>query len=756
MKKIILLSSALLFAGLAGVFSACTKGTGGGQKGDGFTLEFRVSEVTKNSAQISVYPSDVNTDYYWSVIDKQEYDEMGADAVKKRDIDRFVQTSTVNKMPLADVISQETSRGNANKTISDLYANTTFVVYGYSLAGDGSTGPISTYTFGTDQTGVLPEAALDIMATASSMTEIDLEVVPYDMEVLYAVDYMTDDEYKAYGGDDEGVLAYFWDYIDYSVAQYQSQGYSDADRVSVIKSGWKRGVYAYKRQYLIPDTKYWFYAVQLDENCEFVGLKAVPASTYARDFVDCTFTVTATNVTQQGAVISFIPSDKKQKYVAGVVTASSYQSIGGGTDESFMNAYVRQYSSVLADETVMGDRITGSNAPVLYGLIPGVEYMAFAFAYENGAWVSTLGKANFTTVGVIAEKDLTFDIEIAELTSTAVAGYFHVNDALVYCHFGAVPKSYVDAAGATTDEEIVKAGFNYTIQLWLDYMNRTDPDPDHDYTWNEVLDARKAINPSVEKRYTYYSTTMVPDTEYYFWAGSFDLTTTSPEATRLISQPFLKPFRTLQYQESSAVATPVLHPKYFRLYGSNADLADPVSLGGPADVGTDLVGFICESVTASNADKYYVGFFKGDYTDQTEYPNYFIASNAERSGNLNLCSDGKKRMVNLSYGKWTVVAVGVGADGKYGVPYRQLFDFTAEGCSPVSEFPSDVWHAAQRPSAAAPKWNGVALKYSEMTPSGNFNYMSNFETSNRPAAQNGAGMLRTLSPQNNFNGVFNR
>ena len=116
---------------------------------------------------------------------------------------------------------------------------------------------------------------------------------------------------------------------------------------------------------------------------------------------------------------------------------------------------------------------------------------------------------------------------------------------------------------------------------------------------------------------TYTETQLEPDTEYYIWAGSFS------EDGVLLSTPSTFYFKTDEWVASDVTVTP--YARYF--YGGDIR---PYYEG----VWVSVV----DSVKAAGTDHWLIGWFKGDYTNVEEYPDYFIAQNLYMSGRENLGS----------------------------------------------------------------------------------------------------------------------
>ena len=633
------------------------------------TLTFGAYDITASSAAIEVTPSDTEIPYYWSVMTADKYESFTTpEALKQEDMAYFESLAEESGKSVAEIISQKVSLGAVNETISNLTPETSYVVYGYALKNN-NTSDVSKSDFDTEPGGI-PQSRVDITINATRMSEIDVTITPESMDVLYYPDQISDDIYQQYGGNTQALVDYFEAKVDYYATGY------GITRLEQIESMWKRGIFQETYKYLDAESKFWTYVVELTTDGEVIGVDCKEATTTERRMVDMTFDIQISNLTQTSFDANVIPSDKNQKYYWDLYPKADYAR-GGGTDEGFMSSLVTRFGSLMERAADTGDA-----AYQFYGLSISGEYILVAFAFD-GTWISDLSMVEVTTVGSIAPEDLEIEIDIDMITSTRSATFFDVEDAYVPIHFHYMTKEFADQYA--TDQEKVQAGMDAYITMWY---NRYPGE----FTWEETVLLRRAYG---QYRYTYVESVLVPDTDYIMWAGAFD------ERGRLISKPFMKEFRTEQYVESNATVTPIYN-KYFRyLFG----VVDPVSQGGPVNNDPDVednVVNLYEGVEVANTNQWYISMFRGDYSDPAVHPNYWLASQLYNSqGSLNMCKNGPevRYLTRNPYDTWTLVAVGIGADGNYGVPYRRKVVITEDGCSPASEFPAGVLNAPAAPAS---------------------------------------------------------
>lgn len=659
MKIYVPLLTATLMSLLA---MGCTQGKDEKKRTLDLELTFEVSEVTETTAKIDITPSKGDIGYYWSVIPKRIYDEFGGlEALKSANMDDFRSLAEAGSVSVETIITQNTSLGGVSETVADLDPGTEYVVYGYAITSGGESGKVSQSNFATEE-GTVDEAHLKIALGEPGMTRVPVTYTPDNMDIAYFTDHITDEVYQTWGGTSQGLLNYFNYRLEDAAA---TQGITTKE---YLERTWRHGAFNKTYDYLEPETGYWFYAVELSLEGEVIGLRSASATTTERVMADVTFDLDVSNIGQTNVDIKIIPNDKDQPYYWDFFPKSDYDGIGGGTDESFMTGIVNRFGSEMEYIIDTGD----IELEDLYGFNPDTEYMLVVFAWDE-TWVSELYMEEFTTTGVIDPADTEIDIQIQEVTSTMMASFIFPNDRLVPIHFQVMTKEFADAYA--TDKEKVQAGFDQYIQVQMDRYPG-------EFTREEVIQMRRAW---AKDKYTFVEPILVPDTEYYIWAGAFSST------GQLLSKPFLVPFRTEVYEESAATVEFTIN-KYFRYRNA---IIDPVPPGETdPKLGEDIIYTLFEGIETSGTDKWYVGWFRGDRTDLTQYPNYYIATQLYTYGEDNWLENGQPRVWPLGvnpYDTWTLCAVAIGADGKYGVPWRKVLHITPEGGSPASEYPAGVY-----------------------------------------------------------------
>lgn len=111
------------------------------------TFEVAVSDIGTNGATVSVTPSDVNATYYFDVVEKSVFEELGSPAaVAEKVIEDLKKYQSENGATLADTLSQ----GNASRVYAEVLKPST--EYSACAFGVDASGKLTTEIFTQDFT----------------------------------------------------------------------------------------------------------------------------------------------------------------------------------------------------------------------------------------------------------------------------------------------------------------------------------------------------------------------------------------------------------------------------------------------------------------------------------------------------------------------------------------------------------------------------------------------------------------------------
>ena len=613
-------------------------------------LEFAVSDVKSTSAVIDVTPAKDTVSYYWSVMPSEDYSALdGTEALWDRDMSRFNELAAERGVSVEEIIAEETVRGGVKETVTGLMPETEYVAYGYGLSVSETSNVVSLEHFTTSKEGAADNPArVTVEIGETRMTQIDVTYVPESMDVMYYPNYIDDETYQRYGGNLQGVIDYFDATL---IASAQHWGVTVEELVATLIN---RGTMEQTYDYLRPETTYWFFVAEIDGSGKVLSMDCKSATTTERVMTDFSIELSIDSTKQTGIFVHVKPSDPDQAYYMSLFPKSTYESLSqGGNDEEFMQAIIDRYTADMEELVYYGDQ-----EGAFWDLPTGSEFVLAAFAYNDGAWTSPLYKAECSTKGVIDPKDLSAEINILALSEVQVRAAFIPNDNMVTFHLHYMLKSEFDSY--SSPKEAIQADFDQWVQSWLDTYPEDDP-----ATWEQVVANLGRRGP---REYT--ETKIRPGTDYILWAAAFSTN------GKILSEPSVKEFRTLDWKmREDIIVTPVLGEYY--------------DAGSVHAFYTGHIFQIYEDTEVRNADTWWVGFFKGDYTanDDAWFASKLIMQGVQDRDDRSVAMLWWDYEVEAT--EWTVCAIGRDADGNWGPAYKQLLRYTQDGCADPSTFPEE-------------------------------------------------------------------
>lgn len=613
-------------------------------------LEFTVSDVRSAFAVIEVSPASDTVSYYWSVMPSEEYSALdGTEALWEKDRAYFEELAAERGVSVEEIIEEMTSTGNVTETVTALVPETEYAVYGYGLSASGAGNVISLEHFTTSKEGAADEEArVTVEIGEARMTQVDVTYTPESMDVMYYPNYIDDETYQSYGGNLQGVI----DYFDATLtASAQHWGVTVEELVATLIN---RGAMEQTYDYLRPETTYWFFVAEIDGSGKVLSMDCKSATTTERVMTDFSIELQIDSIKQTSVYMTAKPSDPEQAYYLALFTRATYESLSmGGDDGEFMQAIIDRYMDEMDELVYYGER-----EGAFLRLDPGSDYVLAAFAYNDEAWTSQLYKKECSTKGIIDPADFKAEINILDLSEVQVRAAFIPNDNMVTFHLHYMLKSEFDSY--SSPKEAIQADFDQWVQSWLDTYPEDDP-----ATWEQVVANLGRRGP---REYT--ETKIRPGTDYILWAAAFSTN------GKILSEPSVKEFRTLDWKmREDIIVTPVLGEYY--------------DAGSVHAFYTGHIFQIYEDTEVRNADTWWVGFFKGDYTanDDAWFASQLIMQGVQDRDDRSVAILWWDYEVEAT--EWTVCAIGRDADGNWGPAYRQLLRFTQDGCADPSTFPEE-------------------------------------------------------------------
>lgn len=218
------------------------------------------------------------------------------------------------------------------------------------------------------------------------------------------------------------------------------------------------------------------------------------------------------------AEIKIIPVDQESPYLSLVMSESDYEQFE--TEEDVIDHVVR-YLSSFGELPIL----VGNNQMSVADLSPETNYFSLAFGYDGEKSTTSVNLFQFTTLSVPAVEDVSFGIEIREVTGTSVSVNF-VPDPVYY--------RYAVACVPAEEKEL----YGSDIEKWDEYMKGI---------------ADRFIESGVISSYEEYATNASRRDEFYVKIENLEYSTDYYAAAILVDEhldvialPFLsEKFRTL-------------------------------------------------------------------------------------------------------------------------------------------------------------------------------------------------------------------
>lgn len=707
--------TAMGLLGASWLTMGCTDETGGeGHAVTDLTVTLSVENIFTRQFDVTLVPSSSDVTYYWNVIPKSDFDRVGDSGIFEEDQAAFASAASESGISLSQAIAQKVRRDNATQTIEQKLPDTQYVLYAYGLDSDGRHGKLAKLPFKTGFAPLNDTPPFKVAAAGQKMTEFDITVTPDNANVRYMMNYATEAEINAllpnYDNDmTQTLVRHFIDQLYYSVTLRSQQAGRTVTKEEIVQSVLRSGSWSEHRDFLEPNTKYYIYAMEVNEHGEPLSLAYTTTSTTARvmnnDF-KAVFTIpTLTEKVNDADVnsaawgrknpgqtysqvkIAITPAD--QRYMMYCVTRAEYDRMGGDTAQdriltTMAGETARYEKNKVGSGTYAGNQggYFGSDQP----LYDNTDYVVLIAAY-NQTYVSNLFKVDFKTERILSPAEL--DIKIAmenndefpasngELGIGAIWAKTALipNDNLVAFHHSFMTETEYNRY--STDKERVENAFNTYVNLWVDKYAGS-------FTRETAITNLTRYGANYYREYDFR-----PDTKYYQWAGSFDAN------GQLLSSPFIKEFRTLKWEDQLLSGTAA--PTNMRYFDYSAAMNDTT------EAGNALALFDAVELTNSN-DLWMRVFLRGDYTNEAEYSDgwcaskiYIATTNYESiwrgEGNKRLTA--RQRISRLAYDSdWTFLMCTFSPslrDGKqFGKVYRYKIHPTAADITPASQFPADV------------------------------------------------------------------
>lgn len=412
------------------------------------TFSLSCANPTRSSVEVSVYPSDKEIGYIYSIVDKEAYDALGGSdaalvANDLKNIDLLAADAGVTReefltknLMYGDVISQTINRG--------LEAETDYYLYAYGMTSSGErVSDLFKEPFRTESI-TISSCTFDI-TVSPTRTTVRIDVVPSDKQQYYYYKLLSDADYAALGGTPRSVAS--------SIVREQIDAWLGLGAASVaeaVKNFTLQGDHGYTATALSSGSDYHLFVCGVDlqgDICTEITYRKVSTESFAMSDNRITLTVDPASVTWDSAEIAVSVTNDDPYLV--VVRASS--ELAAKTDEQIMQSIIAYYGESVETRTRCG------NSTLLCdrNLMPETDYEAIAFGYDGGI-STTLTRSPFTTKKTNTGVRVTFEFRFAEGNNDLI--HIEPSDQSVLYLWGSISEedyeTYYDGTPARLTEHV--------------------------------------------------------------------------------------------------------------------------------------------------------------------------------------------------------------------------------------------------------------------------------------------------------------
>lgn len=334
-----------------------------------FTIDIKASNITASEAIVTYTPSDLSQTYYFDLIEKVYFDELGSDeACLQDDLDYFAMAAEDNDMTLAEILEEVLSKGVSTYTFDGLEANTAYYAYGYGLNADGTrVGTFTKVLFTTLDNPTPGDEAFTLTVSNVNAANFTLAVNANGYDGNYYVGLIdAETALGDFAGDKAAIAAAFIE----MEAGYGTD-FAEVDDLFVFNGNAEYDLFAG-----------WAISAGVDYKIYAFGVSAtgavttqiaeqsvsVPAATMTSE----TIAVAVAEITNEGAVVTMTPSDKHLPYFCDCLPVAELE---GMTDAQIIEYVAEYYGENIFYAMAIGDfEYDGTGY-----LESGTEYYAVAF-----------------------------------------------------------------------------------------------------------------------------------------------------------------------------------------------------------------------------------------------------------------------------------------------------------------------------------------------------------------------------------------
>ncbi len=375
------------------------------------TFTLKCVNPTRSSIDISIEPSDKNACYFYSIVEKDEFNTLGSDlALAENDMKAIDEAAEQKGISREEALNRILIKGDiVSKTIDkDLKLGTEYYLYAYGMELSGKqTSKIFKQEFQTE--GITMSSCEFDITTSSTKTSIHIDVKPSEKDQYYYYKLLSEDKFSILGGTPEAVAE--------SITQHQIEawlGLGAKNIAEAVKSFTLQGDHGYTETGLSAGEKYHIVAfgVNLDGDvCTKVKYLTVSTEEFKMSDNKITLSADQASITWDSAEIS-VATTNNDPYIIIVKTTEEQ---AGKTDDQIIESVIDFYGEGIDSYLKKGNYTLKCEKT----LMPETSYEALAFGYDGGA-TTALSRLEFKTQKASSAEDVTFSFSIAGKTNDLI------------------------------------------------------------------------------------------------------------------------------------------------------------------------------------------------------------------------------------------------------------------------------------------------------------------------------------------------